>query len=210
MVLGRVVNVYTTSDLLLGFLYRTSKAQVGVAGLSAIEGVHGVESHDVSHLVKGHNQYRLAVGAILKEVEFEDLDLEEVERETEELRREDKEQREIHKQAKEEGKLQGAEDEEGKIIMVDAEKANESGDEQPLDAEELERLHLSGGGIQMKDDEESEDGPQEQNSGLSKKAQRKIEMQDVDPEPEPDPGPQTERVRFGSSDKGFDLTWDRR
>ena len=76
VVAGRVVNVYSTRDSLLGFLYRTASLQYGVGGLQAIEGVAGVENVDVSEVVEGHTQYRFLTGRILEKVGFEDVDSE--------------------------------------------------------------------------------------------------------------------------------------
>lgn len=58
LVSGRVVNVYSENDMVLGFLYRTSAIQLGVAGLEAIEGVEGVENFDMGDVVAGHLAYR--------------------------------------------------------------------------------------------------------------------------------------------------------
>jgi pimeloyl-ACP methyl ester carboxylesterase len=57
VVSGRVVNAYAEDDWVLGFLYRTSAIQLGVAGLQKIEGVEGVENVDVSDIVDGHLKY---------------------------------------------------------------------------------------------------------------------------------------------------------
>lgn len=78
VVAGRVVNVYSTKDYLLGFLYRTSSLQLGIAGLRSISDVQGIENFDVSDLVDGHTQYRFLIGAILQRVGLEDIDPEAV------------------------------------------------------------------------------------------------------------------------------------
>lgn len=75
VVTGRVVNVYSTSDYILAFLYRSSSIQLGIAGLQPIEGVKGVQNVDVSDLVKGHLDYRYRTGTILKKIGFEDVDV---------------------------------------------------------------------------------------------------------------------------------------
>jgi hypothetical protein len=100
VVSARVVNIYSKEDYILGFLYRTSKAQLGVAGLQEVEGVHGVENVDMSELVTGHNKYRYLVGTVLRQIGFEDLDatqikeqviaLKEVERKEQEAKEHDK------------------------------------------------------------------------------------------------------------------------
>ena len=86
VVAGRVVNVYSQEDYMLGFLYRTSSLAYGVAGLQAIEDIDNVENYDATTLIdgKGHAQYKLIVGQILRQIGFEDIDLAEVEREEQE------------------------------------------------------------------------------------------------------------------------------
>jgi len=75
VVSGRVVNVYSTNDYILGFLYRSSSVQYGVAGLMPIEGVAGVQNVDVTDLVgSGHTSYRWLSGLILRKIGFEDID----------------------------------------------------------------------------------------------------------------------------------------
>lgn len=78
---GRLVNVYSTNDYLLAFLYRTSSLQYGIAGLMPIEGLPSIENVDVSETVSGHLRYRYLVGAILQKIGFEDVDKDEVEKE---------------------------------------------------------------------------------------------------------------------------------
>ncbi|KAK7885346.1 hypothetical protein LTR67_010524 [Exophiala xenobiotica] len=81
VVAGRLVNVYSKNDYVLGFMYRTSAVQFGVAGLQKVEGLSGVENFDVSEDVSSHQRYRYLIGAILKKVGFEDIDMDAVERE---------------------------------------------------------------------------------------------------------------------------------
>ena len=81
VVAGRIVNVYSENDYILGFLYRTSSIQYGVAGLQRVEHVKGVENVDVSKMVNGHLRYRYLVGSILKKIGFEDVDMAEVDKE---------------------------------------------------------------------------------------------------------------------------------
>lgn len=81
VVAGRLVNIYSEDDFTLGFMYRASSAQFGVAGLQAIEGIAGGENIDVTRLVKGHTKYRFLVGSLLRKVGFEDIDEREVARE---------------------------------------------------------------------------------------------------------------------------------
>jgi len=78
VVTGRLVNVYSENDYILGFLYRMSSLQYGVAGLQRIEGIDGVENVDVSAKVSGHLRYQYLIGSILKHIGWEDIDNEEV------------------------------------------------------------------------------------------------------------------------------------
>ncbi|KAF1988984.1 DUF726-domain-containing protein [Aulographum hederae CBS 113979] len=125
VVSGRVVNVYSTNDYTLGFLYRTSSIQYGIAGLQAIAGVQGIENVDVSDLVSGHTEYRFLTGSILKKVGFEDVSLEEVEKEEEELKeeeaREEKERKE--KEKEQEGK---SEEDQADEMEVEVKEKNET------------------------------------------------------------------------------------
>ncbi|GAB7360544.1 hypothetical protein MBLNU230_g8492t1 [Neophaeotheca triangularis] len=109
VVSGRLVNVYSTKDYILAFLYRSSNFQYGVAGLQRIENVAGVENVDVSEHVEGHTSYRLLNGTILKQIGFEDLDVDEVVRE-ERARQQQEEKEEEERKAAE---AQGESTEEG-------------------------------------------------------------------------------------------------
>ncbi|KAL8685961.1 MAG: hypothetical protein Q9218_007438, partial [Villophora microphyllina] len=75
---GRLINVYSTNDRVLAFLYRTSSIQYGVAGLAPIQGLPGVENVDVSETVNGHLRYRFLIGKILSQIGLQDLDKEEI------------------------------------------------------------------------------------------------------------------------------------
>ena len=86
VVAGRLVNIYSENDYILGFLYRTSSIQLGIAGLQNVHGVPSVENVDVSDIVDGHLRYRYLVGKILKRVGFEDIDPAEIDREEQALR----------------------------------------------------------------------------------------------------------------------------
>ena len=102
VVSGRLINVYSTNDYLLGFLYRTSSLQYGVAGLQAIEDVPGVENVDASDSVDGHTQYRFMIGRILGNVGLEDINVDEEEEQMKELRvvqKRDEEEREKSEKA---------------------------------------------------------------------------------------------------------------
>ena len=91
-VAGRLVNVYSVNDYVLGFMYRTSAIQYGVAGLQKVEGLASVENFDVSEDVSSHQRYRYLIGAILKKIGFEDIDMAAVDREREELVKIEKEE----------------------------------------------------------------------------------------------------------------------
>jgi hypothetical protein len=78
VVAARVVNVYSTEDYILGFLYRSTKLEFGVAGLQDVAGVHGIENADMSKLVNGHDKYRYLVGNILTKIGFGDVDFNKV------------------------------------------------------------------------------------------------------------------------------------
>ncbi|KAL9584772.1 MAG: hypothetical protein Q9203_004532 [Teloschistes exilis] len=78
---GRLINVYSTNDRVLAFLYRTSSIQYGVAGLAPIQGLPGVENVDVSETVNGHLKYRFLIGKILSQIGLQDLDKEEIKNE---------------------------------------------------------------------------------------------------------------------------------
>lgn len=94
-VAGRLVNVYSSNDYVLGFMYRTSAIQYGVAGLQKISGLAGIENVDVSEDVSGHLRYRYLIGSILLKIGFEDIDVNAVEEERKELQKmEDREKKE--------------------------------------------------------------------------------------------------------------------
>ncbi|RKF78528.1 putative membrane protein C6F6.13c [Golovinomyces cichoracearum] len=76
VVSGRLVNVFSTNDYILAFLYRTYSVQYGVAGLQSITDVNRVENIDVSEIVSGHLRYQLAVGSILEKIGWENIYLE--------------------------------------------------------------------------------------------------------------------------------------
>jgi hypothetical protein len=80
VVSGRVVNVFSENDFILGFLHRTGCVQFGVAGVQRIQGVYGIENVDASKPVTNHLRYASLVGRILKDVGWEDLDMDEMKR----------------------------------------------------------------------------------------------------------------------------------
>jgi hypothetical protein len=77
-VAARVVNVYSSEDYVLGYLYRSTKLEFGVAGLEAVSGVHGLENVDMSKLVSGHDRYKYLVGKILVNIGFGDVNFDKV------------------------------------------------------------------------------------------------------------------------------------
>ncbi|KAF1949773.1 DUF726-domain-containing protein [Byssothecium circinans] len=74
VVAARIVNVYSTEDYILGFLYRSAKLEFGVSGLQEVKDVYGIENADMSKLVNGHDKYRYLVGTILAKIGFGDID----------------------------------------------------------------------------------------------------------------------------------------
>lgn len=71
VVAGRLINAYSEEDYILGFLYRTSNTQFGIAGLQEVQGADGVENHRVSHLPNGHLSYQNLATQILRDVRWE-------------------------------------------------------------------------------------------------------------------------------------------
>lgn len=121
VVAGRLVNIYSEDDFTLGFMYRASSAQFGVAGLQAIEGITSVENFNVTQLVKGHTKYRFLVGSLLRKVGFEDIDEREVGREIAVLKQIER------KEMDEKSNVETASDadELKPVDMVDREKASD-------------------------------------------------------------------------------------
>jgi hypothetical protein len=74
LVAGRIINVYSSRDWALRFLYRTAELQLTVAGLQAIPcavgsrlaATGGVESVDATALISSHNQYLAKLPDILR------------------------------------------------------------------------------------------------------------------------------------------------
>ncbi|KAF2470574.1 DUF726-domain-containing protein [Lindgomyces ingoldianus] len=122
VVSGRVVNVFSTNDYILAFLYRTSSVQYGVAGLQPILGVSGVQNVDVSELVNGHLRYRYLTGSILKKIGFEDIDIKEVEQEEGEMKAVEEMERKEREKKEKKGK---SEDEEAKELEKEVDKRNQ-------------------------------------------------------------------------------------
>ncbi|KAF7560903.1 hypothetical protein G7046_g3236 [Stylonectria norvegica] len=70
VVSGKIFNVFSENDMLLGFVYRAHSLAMGVAGLQAIEGVEGLENLDLSGSVSGHLRYPTLIGEILRKCGF--------------------------------------------------------------------------------------------------------------------------------------------
>lgn len=141
VVANRLVNVYSANDYVLGFLYRTSSIQLGVAGLQKIEGLPSVENVDVSETVSGHLRYRYLVGSILQKIGFEDLQIKEVEAEQEALKKMDEEER--RKTLLEQGKeVSGKVLEDGKVWGTNNSTGSKTNSGE---GGEVERKHEAGG-----------------------------------------------------------------
>lgn len=85
VVSGRLINVYSTHDFILAFLYRTWGIEYGVAGIQKVSVVRSVENYDVSNLVNGHLMYQHTIGSILEKIGWEGLDAKEVAKEEQTL-----------------------------------------------------------------------------------------------------------------------------
>lgn len=72
VVSGRLVNVYSENDYILGFLYRTSSIEFGLAGLQRVTGVDGIENVDVTAKISIHPRYQYLVGSILRHIGWTD------------------------------------------------------------------------------------------------------------------------------------------
>lgn len=147
VVSGRVVNVYSTNDYILAFLYRTSSIQYGIAGLQEVVGVKGVQNVDVSDVVSGHTAYRYLVGTVLKKIGFEDISIQDVKREEQEYKaveaNEEDSRKENEKQRGDNGgnsKDDDADENEVKGMEQEVEKKNQ----ETMMAWATEKLRLGG------------------------------------------------------------------
>jgi pimeloyl-ACP methyl ester carboxylesterase len=130
IVAGRVVNVYSTNDYVLGFLYRSQTVALGIAGLQAVQDVKGVENVNVSDLVTGHTRYRHLTGPILKQIGYEDVDMEGLAEEERALKEQDEQEEKERLENEQKENAKGAEgkgvtDEYVKEMEKDVEKKNE-------------------------------------------------------------------------------------
>ncbi|KAI0556181.1 DUF726-domain-containing protein [Xylaria curta] len=81
IVMGRLINVYSKNDYLLGFLYRSCAWKYGIAGLQPVEGVPRVENVNLSNAVSKHLEYQYHIGNELLRHRWEDIDSNEVHKE---------------------------------------------------------------------------------------------------------------------------------
>jgi len=125
VVSNRLVNVYSENDYVLGFLYRTSSIQYGIAGLQKIEGLPGVENVDVSESVSGHLRYRYLIGHILQKIGFEGISAEEVQKEEHALHKMDEEEK--RKMDSEGGAKEGGEEEEAVKMEREVQEKTDKG-----------------------------------------------------------------------------------
>lgn len=176
VVASRLVNVYSENDYVLGFLYRTSSIQYGVAGLQKIEGLPGIENVDVSETVSGHLRYRYLVGAILKKIGFEGVDLKAVEEEAAALKKmdEEEEMKSYAEKAKAQGKsiVTGADgkilfDKDGKPLMERVWKGGKKEDEKVDDTNEETPKAKA---------EDDKDGADEEAERLEKEVQERTQQ----------------------------------
>lgn len=67
---GKIYNVFSENDMILGFVYRAYSLSYGVAGLQSIKDVSGIENLDLSEMVSGHLRYPELTGEILRKCAF--------------------------------------------------------------------------------------------------------------------------------------------
>ncbi|ORY65755.1 uncharacterized protein BCR38DRAFT_428274 [Pseudomassariella vexata] len=148
VVSGRVVNVFSSKDYLLGFLYRASSLQFGVAGLQPIRDVEGVENVDVSDLVDGHTKYRLLIGKVVQRVGWEDVDVKAVERQMASLQKEEK--REAEEEAESESKIDSKDADDAKA-EAEAEKMENEIQEKSKASQAIDWMGSRMSGLHMSD-----------------------------------------------------------
>jgi hypothetical protein len=74
VVTGKLFNVYSEQDFILAFLYRATSAQLGIAGLQAInEDIEGVENLNLSEEVLGHLRYPDLIPQVLSRCGFNNV-----------------------------------------------------------------------------------------------------------------------------------------
>ena len=149
---GRLINVYSTNDRILAFLYRTSSIQLGVAGLAPIEGLLGIENVDVSETVSGHLRYRYLIGKILQRIGLQNIDKEQIKIEEEAFNKmvEEEKEQDYIRQAKEKsqnylGKKEVSDKDADKEVG-DMEKEIEKKNEKSMMQWATEQLYISRSG----------------------------------------------------------------
>lgn len=67
LVSGRVVHCFSRSDWILQYVYRGTSLAVGdIAGLTAIQGVEGIENVNMTELITGHTEYSTKMPELIK------------------------------------------------------------------------------------------------------------------------------------------------
>lgn len=77
VVSGKIFNVYSENDMVLGFVYRMHSLAMGVAGLQAINGVAEIHNYNLSDKVSGHLRYPSLIGGILRHCGFVGIEADE-------------------------------------------------------------------------------------------------------------------------------------
>jgi hypothetical protein len=209
MVSGRVVNVFSADDFLLGFLYRAHSVEAGIAGVNNIRGVHGVENYDFTDMVKGHDNYRFLTGKILQRIGFADLDNDAIQqqevvlREREEQRRKDRKAVSAAAQGPADESL-AKEDANGQITLLNGEQVSLGRELQPEMSETGSQLVDTSPSQAMRPDLDDDDEPH-----TIQMVENDEPLTVLDPLSEPDYGLDRENVRFGGDQRGFDVRWDR-
>jgi hypothetical protein len=70
VVSGKIFNVYSENDMVLGFVYRMHSLALGVAGLQPVKDVNGIINVNLSDSVSGHLRYPSLTGEILHKCGF--------------------------------------------------------------------------------------------------------------------------------------------
>lgn len=92
VVSGKIFNVYSENDMVLGFVYRMHSLALGVAGLQPIKDVNGIVNVNLSDSVSGHLRYPSLTGEILHKCGFVNVKAgTEIETEEDDIQMNDKE-----------------------------------------------------------------------------------------------------------------------
>lgn len=174
VVAGRVINVYSKDDWILGVLYRSSTIRLGIAGLQPVQGVNRIENYDASDLVKGHTRYQYAVGQILRNVGIEDIDECVIEKEREAWSTAEQEEAKV----KNEWEAERGNPQRHTVTLFDMEEhKNNTAKDDSRTHRTTDSLHTAPHieSLKIGGDEDSED-----------EVDKRITMIDLDPIPEPD------------------------